>query len=192
MAGRQRSTVCNKPAKCNLCFRSSAWLITGLLSKPSALNISQLQLAISKRKSGRVRGCWYMRLPVCQNVWVGKRGVEDLYSEGCSCSLWLAALMAAGFSSCEWKDPSLRLEGRELNKSRWPPLHLDHTEQRYHYTDNTCTQHIIYPCFQSRATLPCVFAAAGVKYIKFSVALIHKMMSDLSAFTPTSIVFKDS
>lgn len=50
MAGRR--AVCNKPQKCNLCFHSSARLITGLHAKPRALNISRLQLAINQRKSG--------------------------------------------------------------------------------------------------------------------------------------------
>lgn len=73
-------------------------------------------------------------------VWVAGRGVEDLYSERCSCSVWLAALMAVGLNSCECRDtPAWGQRGGKLNKSRWPPLPLlvDHTEQHYHshYTD---------------------------------------------------------
>lgn len=86
-AGRQRHAVCNKPQKCNLCFHSSVQLITGLHAKPSALNISRLQLAISKKEEWEcvdvgIRLCLSARM----KVWVAGRGVEDLYSEGCSCS----------------------------------------------------------------------------------------------------------
>ncbi len=154
MAGRQRRAVCNKPQKCNLCFHSSARLITGLHAKPRALNIRRLQLAISKGRVG-VRGRGYKRLSDCQSERVGgrERGVEDLYSEGCSCSAWLAALMAAGFSSCEWSDPSLRSEGRELNKSRWPPLPLllDHTEQHYHSLESPFHSALL---FRSHSWIP--------------------------------------
>lgn len=65
VAGKQKHSVCNKPEKCNLCFHSSARLISGLHTKPRTLNISQLQLAISK---GRVaaRECWGT-VCVCQS-----------------------------------------------------------------------------------------------------------------------------
>ena len=72
VAGRQRRAVCNKPQKRNLCFHSSARLITGLHAKPSALNISRLQLAISgKEEWERERG--HQRLSDCQRECVGGR-----------------------------------------------------------------------------------------------------------------------
>ena len=77
VAGRQRRAVCNKPQKRNLCFHSSARLITGLHAKPGALNISRLQLAISgKEEWERERereSVDTKRLSDCQSECVGGR-----------------------------------------------------------------------------------------------------------------------
>lgn len=79
VAGRQRRAVCNKPQKRNLCFHSSARLITGLHAKPAALNISRLQLAISgkeewERERERERA-WTpsVCLTARASAWVGER-----------------------------------------------------------------------------------------------------------------------
>lgn len=68
-------------------FTAQRGLSQAYHAKPCALNISRLQLAISK---GRVGVCVDAGVCVCLtarvNAWVGERGVEDLYSEGCSCS----------------------------------------------------------------------------------------------------------